>query len=55
MFVRAVDQLTGSDKEGKWQDGDLWLSAVRLVTRSDLVGFSLADVSAWAGWEMERY
>ena len=30
MFVRTVDQLAGTDKEGKWQDGDLWLRAARL-------------------------
>ena len=53
MFVRAVDQLAGSDKEGRLQDGDLWLRAVRLVTKSDLVGFSLADVRASAGWEID--
>ena len=35
MFVRTVDQLTGTDKEGKWQNGDLWLRAARLVTKSD--------------------
>ena len=49
MFVRTVDELAGSDKEGRWQDGDLWLRAARLVTRSDLVGFSLADVRLSVG------
>ena len=53
MFVRTVDQLAGTDKEGKWQDGDLWLRAARLVTKSDLVGFSLADVRLSAGWEID--
>ena len=53
MFVRTVEQLAGSDKEGKWQDGDLWLRAARLVTKSDLVGFSLADVRLSAGWEID--
>ena len=53
MFVRTVDQLADSDKEGKWQDGDLWLRAARLVTKSDLVGFSLADVRLSAGWEID--
>ena len=55
MFVRAVDQMRGTNREGKWQDGDLWLSAVRLVTKSDLVGFSLADVRASAGWEIDTH
>ena len=53
MFVRAVDQLARAGKEVKWQDGDLWLRAVRLVTKSDLVGFSLADVRLSAGWEID--
>ena len=55
MFVRAVDQMRGTNREGKWQDGDLWLRAVRLVTKSDLVGFSLADVRASAGWEIDTH
>ena len=50
MFVRTLDQLAGTDKEVKWQDGDLWLKAVRLVTRDDGAGFSLADVTLSAGW-----
>ena len=53
MFVRTLDQLAGTDKEVKWQDGDLWLKAVRLVTRDDGAGFSLADVTLSAGWEID--
>ena len=53
MFVRTVEQLTGTDKEGRWQDGDKWLKAVRLVTKADGAGFSLADVTVSAGWEID--
>ena len=53
MFVRTIDQLAGSDKEVKWQNGDLWLKAVRLVTKTDGAGFSLADVRLSAGWEID--
>ena len=53
MFVRTVVQLAGTDKEGRWQDGDKWLRAVRLVTKADGAGFSLADVRVSAGWEID--
>ncbi len=53
MFVRTLDQLAGTDKEVKWQDGDRWLRAVRLVTRDDGAGFSLADVILSAGWSLD--
>ena len=53
MFVRTIDQLAGSDKEVTWQNGDLWLKAVRLVTKTDGAGFSLADVRLSAGWEID--
>ena len=53
MFVRTVDQLVGTDKEGRWQDGDKWLKAIRLVTKADGAGFSLADVRVSAGWEID--
>ena len=53
MFIRTLDQLAGTDKEVKWQDGDRWLRAVRLVTRDDGAGFSLADVILSAGWFLD--
>ncbi len=53
MFVRTVEELSGTDKEVRWQDGEKWLKAVRLLSKADGAGFSLADVVLSAGWDID--